>query len=163
MNELVGIFNNSIKGRSSLKECIEFAFCDDEIGMGEKGKLVALINNTGGKKSSVTDAYKEMLPEDKKIADANYLYLIAAYSWNDTEPEAEFEFALLDTMKIYAGHKALVSVHVCDEAIYVHILVKKEDGAEWNVPENLPEFCEINQDVPFAVREYCEAMRYLMY
>ena len=34
MNELVAIFNNCIKSKSSLKECVEFAFHDEEIGMG---------------------------------------------------------------------------------------------------------------------------------
>ena len=31
MNELVAIFNNCIKSKSSLKECVEFAFHDEEI------------------------------------------------------------------------------------------------------------------------------------
>lgn len=52
MNELVAIFNNCIKSNSSLKECVEFAFHDEEIGMGEKGKLVALITDGGSKNQS---------------------------------------------------------------------------------------------------------------
>lgn len=116
MNELVAIFNNCIKSKSSLKECVEFAFHDEEIGMGEKGKLVALITDGGSKKANMTDAYKAMLPENKKVEDGEYLYIIAAYDWSVTEPEAEFEFAVLDTVQMYSGHKAVVSIHVCDEA-----------------------------------------------
>lgn len=163
MNELVAIFNNCIKSKSSLKECVEFAFHDEEIGMGEKGKLVALITDGGSKKANMTDAYKAMLPESKKVADGEYLYIIAAYDWSVTEPEAEFEFAVLDTVQMYSGHKAVVSIHVCDEAIYTHTLIKKTPGLEWPGPKELPEFCAINHDTPSAVIEYCEAMRYLMY
>lgn len=163
MNELVAIFNNGIKSKSSLKECVEFAFYDEEIGMGEKGKLVALITDGSLKKVTMTDAYKTMLPENKKVADGEYLYIIAAYDWSDTEPEAEFEFAVFDTVQMYSGHKALVSIHVCDEAIYTHTLIKKTPGLEWMGPKDIPEFYAINHDVPSAVIEYCEAMRYLMY
>lgn len=163
MNELVTIFNNSIKNKSSLRECVEFAFHDEEIGMGEKGKLVAFIAGGGSKKMSEQEAYKELLPENKKVSEAEYLYVITAYDWSVTEPEAEFEFGVFDAANLFGGHKALVSVHVCDEAIYTHMLIKKTPGMEWTIPQELPEFCAINHDVPSAVIEYCEAMRYLMY
>ena len=54
-------------------------------------------------------------------------------------------------------------MHKTEEAIYVHTFIKRTEGKEWYVPDELPGFSAVNCDLPNPVIEYCEAMDYLMY
>ena len=162
MNELVAIYNNKVKCRKSLREVIEFAFEDEEVATDCTGKLVAFVENGKAKRIPQKKMVKEMFPEGN-MKDTDYLYLITAYTWDDTCPIAEFNFGVLDAAHMYEGHKVMVSVHLTDEAIYVHTLIKRTEGKEWYVPDELPGFSAVNCDLPNPVIEYCEAMDYLMY
>ncbi len=163
MNELVAIYNNKITCKESLKEVIEFAFEDEDVGEDRKGKLVAFAENHEAKRISCKEMLRQMMPKGKDVEGEEYLYLITAYSWEDTCPIAEFNFGVLDGTHLYEGHKIMVSVHLADEAIYVHTLVKKTEGKKWYVPEDLPAFTAVNCSLPEEVIEYCQVMDYLMY
>ena len=163
MNELVAVYSNQITCKQCLKELIEFAIEDEETACDEKGKLVAFIENNKVKRLPMAQLVKEMMPADGMVKDADYLYTITAYEWEDTCPIAEFNFGVLDAMHLYKGYKVVLSVHKTEEAIYVHTFVKREQGAEWNIPDGMPRFRAVYQAVPNAVIEYCEAMDYLMY
>ena len=162
MNELVAIYNNKVTCKKSLREVIEFALEDEEVATDCTGKLVAFVENGKAKRIPQKKMVKEMLPEGN-MKDTDYLYLITAYTWDDTCPIAEFNFGVLDAAHMYEGHKVMVSVHLTDEAIYVHTLIKRTEGKEWYVPDELPGFSAVNCDLPNPVIEYCEAMDYLMY
>lgn len=163
MNELVAMFNNKIKCKESLRECLEFAYQDDDIGEGDNGKLVAFFNGETVENLRLAKAYQQMKPEDNQFEDTEYLYLISAYTWDETYPEYEMDFGLFDCAQMYKNHKAVVSVHLGDEAIYVHTLVKRTKGLDFYIPDEIPSFSVVKSDVPFDVIQYCEAMDYLMY
>ena len=161
MNELVAMFNNKIQSRESLRECLEFAYQDEDLGEGDNGKLVAFFNGAEVEKMSLSKVYQQMKPGVDE--DAEYLYLITAYTWDETYPEYEMDFGLFDCAQMYRNHKAVVSVHLADEAIYVHTLVKRTKGIDFYIPDEIPSFSVVKSDVPFDVIQYCEAMDYLMY
>ena len=156
----IKFYENKIKTRTSLKECVEFAFMDEEVCRGDSNrKLIGFYKKDCPNIKSPDAIYKQLLSDEGKWKkETEYEYEIMTYNWDELDPETIFENGMKFYQDIFKDHVFLLSVHENEDGIFVHVLIRKVEGADWPY-DNIEKYESYTKEQ----KDYLDAMRYLMY
>ena len=152
-------YKDKIKTRASLRECVEFAFRDEEVCRGEENrKLIGFYKKDYQATRKMDAIYKQLLSDEEKWNKGTmYEYVIITYAWDELDPETIFEQEMKTYKNLFSKHVFLLSVHENEEGIFVHVLIRKVEGEKWLYENDVFEKYTSGQE------DYLEAMEYLMY